>query len=445
MDLYDRPAANELLASRNDVMTVYREFENSEGRLFPLRYVRAGYQSELPTIMVLPDGPGVASVFPYEILRRDMVKKGLDVIMMEHRGVGMSRADAQGNDLPVGVMSVENVLDDVRAVLDHAQVPRVVLYGTGYGAYIAQRFALRHPERVFSMVLDSPFTGVRDGRALRELMRDLYWRGTFDATESIARAVRMLVEQRVVPVDETGVVLAAVHEYGGVNSVRDLVDLLVQGRGQLAWASIHQIIAGREWFNTTPYVYENDLAGRISATELGFAEASDGKPLDPLTVYARRAAQFPPFAGESFDLETARRSITTPTLVVGGARDVIVPLWRSRLAADEIPGAHVGSDPSNPRLRFISAHNVGHALIDSHIELSVVAMRWAAAGAIDALLDRDISSLNRSVRNEAYGRGIRTALLAEQYSPLKLWSVRSLAAGPLASADARGPRGLTRR
>ena len=87
-------------------------------------------------------------------------------------------------------------------------------------------------------------------------------------------------------------------------------------------------------------MYENDLAGRISATELGFAEASDGKPLDPLTVYARRAAQFPPFAGESFDLETARRSITTPTLVVGGARDVIVPLWRSRLAA-EIHARHL--------------------------------------------------------------------------------------------------------
>lgn len=435
MDFRDRPAADDFLASRNDVMTVYRDVQSSEGRLFPLRYVRSGFQSALPTVMVVPGGPGSASVFPYELLRRDMTHKGLDVLMMEHRGVGMSRADAQGRDLPEHVMSIHNVLEDMRAVLDHAGVQRAVLVGSSYGAHLVQRFALAYPERVHALVLDSPLTGVRDTVAFTEQLRAMYFEGTYDHTESIARAMRRLVRDQIVPVEETGPVLAAVHEYGGVTAVRELVDLLVLGRGQLAWASIQHIITSREWFNRAPYVFENDLVGRIGATELGLGSTADFGPLDPLTIVAERTRMFPPFEGELFDLETERSRITAPTLVLTGERDLVVPAWRAKLAAESIPGARA----TDGSLRLISVPNVGHQILDSHQPLMVVAAHWAAAGAIDGLLARDVRSLRGGVVTEAFNRGIQAALLAEKYAPLKLWSRRSLARGPLAGADARGP------
>lgn len=437
MDLYDRPAANDFLSSRNDVMTVYRDLEGDEGRLFPLRYVRAGYESDLPTIMVVPGGPGTASVFPYEGLRRRMVSKGLDVIMMEHRGVGMSRTDARGVDLPQSVMSVRNVLDDMLAVLDHAGVRSVVLYGASYGGYLVQRFALEHPERVAALVLDSPFTSTHDESASKELLRAMYLEGKFERTESVARAVRRLLDERIVPVEETGPVFSAVHNYGGVGAVRDLVDLLVQGRGQLAWASIHQLVQSREWFNTTPYVYENDIVGRIAATELGFGSRADHGPLDPLSIEAHRAMRFAPFEGETFHLEAERARITAPTLVVSGERDTVIPGWRSAQAAREIPGAQGARGP-----RHLHVPGVGHSMLDVHVEMAVICAHWGAAGAMDELITRDVRSVRASAVTEAFGRGIHAALLAEKYSPLKLWSARSLASGRYSSADARGGRRL---
>ncbi len=437
MDFNDRPAADDFLTSRNTVMTVYRDFENTEGRLFPLRYVRGGFQSELPTVMVVPGGPGVASVFPYELLRRDMVAKGLDVIMMEHRGVGMSRADAQGRDLPEDSMKVEFVLDDMLAVLDHAGVSNVVLYGTGYGAYLAQRFTLAYPDRVYSLVLDSPSSSVADERAFQQLLRDMYLHGTFDQTESIARAMRRLIEQRIVPEEETGPVLAAVHEYGGVRAVHELVDLLVVGRGQLAWASIHQILASREWLTATPYVFENDLVGRISATELGYGSEADFQAMDPLTLAATRAEMYPQFEGEAFDLDREMAGIRVPTLVLAGERDLVTPRWRALQAARTIPGAQRARGRG---CRFLTVKNTGHSILDQTSALAVQATRWAAADAIDEFLDRDHSRLRGGVVPEAFGRGIRTALLAEKYAPIKLWSVRSLREGRFGSADARGPQ-----
>lgn len=429
MDLQDRPAADQLLSSRHDVMTVYRDA--GLGRLFPLRYVRSGFQSELPTIMMVPGGPGIASVFPYELLRRDMANRGLDVVMMEHRGVGMSRSDARGEDLPRESMRIEYVLDDMRAVLDHAGVQSAVLYGSGYGAYLTQRFALQYPHRVEALILDSPHTSVRDEQAFQQALRRYYWDGAFERTESIAAAVRRIVQQEIVPVVETGPVLAAVHEYGGVSAVRDLVDLLVMGRGQLAWTSIYQILMGREWFNSTPFVFENDLVGSISVTELGFGSSADGSPVDPLTLAAVRARGFESFRGNAFELESEREKLNVPTLVLSGQRDLVVPQWRSKLAAESIPGA-----------RFLSVPNTGHSILDSHVELAAIASHWVAAGAMDELLQKDVSRLRKSVVNEAFGRGINAALLAEKYSPLKLWSARSLLRGPYAAADARGPLGV---
>ncbi|MGO2720238.1 MAG: alpha/beta fold hydrolase, partial [Brachybacterium tyrofermentans] len=285
-DLFDRPAQDDLLQIRNDLMTVYREISAGDERLFPLRYARTVPRStslrrtasagapvdevtvdgaeqpvaatpEVP-VLLLPDGPDRASVLPYDVLRRSLAGRGLDVLMMEHRGVGLSRLDAEGHDLPPHAMSLREVLGDVLAVLDHARAPQVALYGVGYGAYLAQALAVLHPERVHSLVLDSPLTSADDEKIAQETLRAMYWDGTVPATSTTASSLRRLVGEGVVDGYRAGPVVLAVHEHGGPSAVRDLVDLLALGRGQLTWNSVRQVL-NRDWLQSTPYVMEYDL------------------------------------------------------------------------------------------------------------------------------------------------------------------------------------------
>ena len=130
---------------------------------FDLYYVRTGRKSAHP-LVIIPGGPGMASVRLYRGLRRRAAAKGLDVIMIEHRGMGMSRHDDAGTDLPPEAITIDQVVDDVAAVLDDAGVDKAVLYGTSYGTYIAAGVGVRHPDRVGAMILDSPLLSTQRHR-----------------------------------------------------------------------------------------------------------------------------------------------------------------------------------------------------------------------------------------------------------------------------------------
>ncbi len=151
------------------------------GARFPLTYLRTGPRGG-PTVLVLPGGPGLASVFPYRGLRKRATARGLDVIMVEHRGVGLSRHDAAGADLPRDAVTVTRAVDDLAAVLDDADVAEAVVYGASYGTYLAQGFGVRHPGRVAGMVLDSPMLGADDVTAVRANLRALLWDGAHPDT-----------------------------------------------------------------------------------------------------------------------------------------------------------------------------------------------------------------------------------------------------------------------
>ncbi|MGO1257781.1 MAG: alpha/beta fold hydrolase, partial [Brachybacterium sp.] len=298
-EFFDRAAQDDLLQLRNDLMTVYREFSAEDPRLFPLRYARTvprrvraassagaggaaagstaagGAAAPQVPVLLIPDGPARASVLPYDVLRRSLAGRGLDVLMMEHRGVGLSRLDAEGEDLPPHAMSLREVVGDLVAVLDHARVPRAAVVGSGYGAYLAQLLAIFHPERVHSLVLDSPLTGAGDEVIAQEALRALYWEGTEPSTGTTARTLRRLAQEGTVDASRAGPVVLAVHEHGGPEAVRDLVDLLAVGRGHLTWTSVRQVL-NQSWLQSTPYVIEHDLTARILHTELGGGHHADG-------------------------------------------------------------------------------------------------------------------------------------------------------------------------
>lgn len=74
------------------------------------------------------------------------------LIRFDKRGSGMS-------DRALGSMSLEQRMDDIRAVLDAADVKRASLFGFSEGGTLAAMFAAEYPERVDKLVLFASHAG----------------------------------------------------------------------------------------------------------------------------------------------------------------------------------------------------------------------------------------------------------------------------------------------
>ncbi|BBZ42963.1 alpha/beta fold hydrolase [Mycobacterium parmense] len=327
-----RRRMQERLTKLPGVRAVRRPISPGSAEKFDLYYVRAGRKSPHP-LVIIPGGPGVASVRMYRGLRRRAAAAGLDVIMIEHRGVGMSRHRDSGADLPPQAMTVNQVVDDVAAVLDDAHVDSAVLYGTSYGTYIAAGVGVRHPGRVHAMILDSPLLSRHDIVIVRQAIRRLLLKGGSSETAALAPKMRRLVDAGVMNAAATQVV-ATVYGYGGAALLDRQLDLLLDGR-KLLWGAISRFVH----LGQLPYRYEEDLVSRIAFRELDYAPEPDGLPLDPAVAERETRTQTAAFEDEPYDLVAELPRFDWPTVVISGGRDLITPPAVARRVAALIPNA----------------------------------------------------------------------------------------------------------
>ncbi|MEH7096284.1 alpha/beta fold hydrolase [Neobacillus vireti] len=80
------------------------------------------------------------------------LSKQYKVIIFDNRGTGSSGK-------PNTPYSIELMADDTRAVLDAAGIDSAHIYGISMGGMIAQRFAIKYPERTRSLILGCTTSG----------------------------------------------------------------------------------------------------------------------------------------------------------------------------------------------------------------------------------------------------------------------------------------------
>lgn len=344
---------------------------------FDLAYVRTGPRERMP-VLVVPGGPGLASVLPYRGLRRRAGRRGMDVLMVEHRGVGLSRHDRQGADLPAEAMRVRAVVDDLVAVLDAEGIAEAVVYGSSYGSYVAAGLGVHYPGRVRAMVLDSPILSAQDPAVERDLLRDVLWTGRSARSARVAPLVRRLAATGT---DDTELVVVtrAAYELGGPALAGQLVTARLNGTGGAAWR-ILRAYADRSYLPgpRTAYSYEFDLVGTLAFKEMNYAPPPDGRPFDPALTYAALAPSYPPFSEEPFDLRRALPDFTWPTAVMTGRNDLRTPTPIAREVAGLLPDAVL-----------VELDN-GHSALETH--------PLAALHVLDRVLDGRLHELGSEAR-----------------------------------------------
>ncbi len=375
-----RRRAHQKLASMAGVRSVRRPVSPDTDEKFDLYYVRTGRKSAHP-LVVIPGGPGAASVALYRGFRRRAAAAGLDVIMVEHRGVGLSRHDDSGADLPPQALSIEQAVDDIVAVLDDARIDKAIVYGASYGTYIAAGVGVRHPERVCGMILDSPLLSGDDIQGVRTAIRRALWDGTVLETADLAPKVRQLVRDgQLTPA--AGQLAAELYGFGGPALLNRQLKLLLQGRHGL-W-SLQARLARQLIARTAPYHNEPDLVGRIGFRELNYGDVPDGNPLDPALAYRELASEPVEFEAEPYDLVAEMPKFTWPTVVVSGGRDLTTPPAIADRIASLIPGAVLVRLPTAGHsmldIREAAALQIAKAFCDGRIDTLA-----ARAAALDAL------------------------------------------------------------
>lgn len=331
-----RRKVHDKLAAMPGVQSIRRPVTPGTSGEFDLYYVRSGERSERP-LVIIPGGPGMASVQLYKGLRRRAANRGLDVLMVEHRGIGMSRHDDSGADLPLDAITVRETVDDIAAVLEHEKIESAVIYGTSYGSYLAAGMGVSHPDRVQAMVLDSPVLSAQDIEAVRQALRGLLLDGDEPDTAEIAPKVRRLVADGVLTSDASEII-GMIYGYGGPDLLNRQLDLLLEGR-TLLWRVIDEL--NRFTLRKAPYRNEVDLVGRIAFRELDFSGEPDGLPLDPSPALAQMADEMPgpapSFEAEPYDLAASMPAFTWPTVVLSGGRDLTTPPALAEKVAALIP------------------------------------------------------------------------------------------------------------
>ncbi|WP_342358652.1 prolyl aminopeptidase [Terrarubrum flagellatum] len=102
--------------------------------------------------LVLHGGPGSgASVNARRYFNPELYR----IILFDQRGAGRSTPHASEPDADLSTNTTAHLISDIEKLRDHLGVERWLLYGSSWGATLAQAYAQRHADRISEIVLSS--------------------------------------------------------------------------------------------------------------------------------------------------------------------------------------------------------------------------------------------------------------------------------------------------
>ena len=120
-----------------------------------------------------------------------LVKAGRRVVAFDDRGHGKSQKLYDPSAYDLGEMA-----EDARRLLDHLGIERADVMGYSMGARIAARFAIRHPERVNTLIIGGLAEGLFAGISNRaSIAAALEAPGIGDVPDDAGRAFRGFAER----------------------------------------------------------------------------------------------------------------------------------------------------------------------------------------------------------------------------------------------------------
>lgn len=126
-----------------------------------LDVIQSGDPTGVP--LVLLHGLSDSAVSMRPLMER--LPKGVRAIAITQRGHGDSSK-------PAGPYTTDAFVADAVAAMDKLGVRRAVIFGHSMGSVVAQRLAMKHPERVAGLVLEGAFPGLKDNPAVEAFYRE---------------------------------------------------------------------------------------------------------------------------------------------------------------------------------------------------------------------------------------------------------------------------------
>jgi proline iminopeptidase len=97
-----------------------------------------------PVCLVHPGGPGIG----WEYLRMPELERSMTMVYLESVGTGVSGRLSDPRDY-----NPSTYTHFLHAVIEHLALPQIMVLGHSHGGFVAQRYALDHPDRVASLIL----------------------------------------------------------------------------------------------------------------------------------------------------------------------------------------------------------------------------------------------------------------------------------------------------
>jgi 3-oxoadipate enol-lactonase len=251
-----------------------------------IHYQELGWPKGEPILMI----QGLGADLKGWTLQRLRFAPRYRTIALDNRGAGRS-------DKPFGRYTLEQMAEDAVSVLDAAGVDRAHVMGASMGGAIAQILAVRHPERVRSLVLAC--TACENHAWRRELLAQ--WAAVANERgmrEMSQRAMRWLVGGRSLrryspALGMLGPLAMRMPSYAFASQVRAILDIDDSIRFQLKSLDVPTLVVVGNQDILTPRGDSEQLAELIPGAELVvISGAAHGLMVEHASTFNRVVARF---------------------------------------------------------------------------------------------------------------------------------------------------------